>query len=80
MLELAELDPAPALGRTDQSGIHQLQNGTLAKGMRDHLGAPPRLAKQPLEEIGGADRAAVAERKLEMRDARLEVVIQTGHR
>src|SRR6516164_4164226 len=60
LLELADLDPAPALGRTDECGIHQLQNGPLAKGMRDHLGAPPFLAEQPLEQIGGADRPAYA--------------------
>src|SRR6516165_1804216 len=47
LLELADLDPAPAPGRTDECGIHQLQNGPLAKGMRDHLGAPPFLAEQP---------------------------------
>jgi hypothetical protein len=43
-------------GGADQRGIHQLQNRTLAEGVRDHLGAPPFLAEQPLEQIGGADR------------------------
>src|SRR5215469_3557713 len=52
LLELGDLDPTPALGGTNERGIHQLQNGTLAKGMRDHLGAPPFLAEQPLEQIG----------------------------
>src|SRR6516165_2465036 len=80
LLELADLDPAPALGGTDKCGIHQLQNGALAKAMRDDLGASPLLAEQPLEQIGGADRPAVAERKLQMRDARREVVIEAGYR
>ena len=31
-------------------------------------------------QIGGADRPAVAERKLQMRDARREVVIEAGYR
>jgi hypothetical protein len=80
LLELADLDPAPALGGTDECGIHQLQNGALAKGMRDDLGASPLLAEQPLEQIGGADRPAVAERKLQMREARREVGIEAGCR
>ena len=51
--ELADADAAPAFGSTDQCRIHQLQDGAFTKGMRDHLGAPPLLAKQPLQEIGG---------------------------
>jgi hypothetical protein len=31
----------------------QLQDGTLAEGMRDHLGAPAFLAEQALEQVGG---------------------------
>ena len=37
-----------------------------AESMRDDLGAPPLLAKQPLQEIGGADRPAMAEREAQM--------------
>jgi len=48
--------------------------------MRDDLGASPLLAEQPLEQIGGADRPAVAERKLQMREARREVGIEAGCR
>ncbi len=52
LLELGYPDAAPALGGTDQSGIHQLQNSTLAEGMRNDLGAPPFLTKQPFEQVG----------------------------
>jgi len=37
--------------------------------VRDDLGAPPFLAEQPLEQIGGADRPAMAEREAKVRDA-----------
>src|SRR5258707_14412493 len=71
LFELGEADAAPAFGGADQRRVHQLQDGALAKSMGDHLGAPPLLAKQPLQEIGGADRPAVAEREAQMRDAAL---------
>jgi hypothetical protein len=45
LLELGDADAAPALGGTNERGIHQLQDGTLAKGMRDHLGAPALLTE-----------------------------------
>jgi len=78
LLELGDPDPAPALSRANERGVHQLQDGTLAKGMRDHLGAPPFLAEQPLEQIGGADCSTMAKRETQMCDARLEVVVETG--
>src|SRR3954453_3371258 len=80
LLKLGEPDPAPAFGGANERGIHQLQDRTLAKGMRDDFGAPTLLTKQPFEQIGGADRAAVAERETQLRDARLEVVVETSHR
>src|SRR5438132_1196586 len=67
LLELADAETAPAFGGADQRCIHQLQDGALAKSMRDHLGAPPLLAEQPLQQIGGADHAAVAEGEAQMR-------------
>ena len=53
---------------------HQLQDRTLAKGMRDDFGAPTLLTEQPFQQIGGADCPAMAERETQLRDARLEVV------
>src|SRR5436190_6100096 len=60
LLEFGDADAAPAVGGADQRGIHQLQDGALAKGMRDDFGAPPLLAKQPLQQIGNRyeDRGA----------------------
>src|ERR1700675_4956886 len=48
--------------------------------MWDHLGAPARLAEQPLEQIGSADRPTMAKRETQMRDARLQVVVETANR
>src|SRR6266513_2755239 len=78
LLELADADAAPAFGGADQRGIHQLQDGAFAEGMRDDFGAPPLLAKQALQQIGGADRSAMAEREAQMRDAGLEIVLEAG--
>jgi hypothetical protein len=79
LLELGDPDPAPAFGGANERGIHQLQDRTLAKGMRDDFGAAALLTEQPFQQIGGADRAAVAERETQLRDARLEVVVETSH-
>src|SRR5207302_9679460 len=73
VLELADAEAAPAFGGADQRRIHQLQDGAFAEG------APPLLAKQALQQIGGADRSAMAKRKAQMRDAGLEIVLEAGH-
>src|SRR6185437_14025457 len=79
LFELADADAAPALGGADQRCVDQLQDGALAEGMGDHLGAAPLLAEQPLQKIGRADRPAMPERKFEMRDASLEIMLEAGH-
>jgi hypothetical protein len=43
------------------------------------LVAAPLLAEQALEEIRGADRTAMRERELQVRDACVEVVVQARH-
>ena len=79
-LELGNADAAPSFGGANERGVDQLQDSALAKGMRDHLGASAGLAKQSLEQIGGADHPAMAEREAQMRNARLKVVVETRHR
>src|SRR5258708_1397234 len=68
------------LGGANERGVDELQDRALAKGMRDDLGAPAGLAEQALEQIGGANHPAMAKREAQMRDARLEVVVETCHR
>ena len=48
--ELADANAAPAFGGANERGVNELQDGALAKGMRDHFGAPARLAEQALED------------------------------
>jgi hypothetical protein len=50
-LELGHSKPAPAFGGTDQRGVHQLEKGTFAEGIRDDLGAPTFFAEQSLKQV-----------------------------
>ena len=75
-LEGGHHDVAPALTRAHERCIHQFHDGALAKGMRDDLGAPALLAEHALEQVGGADRAPMSDGQLEVRNARLEVVLE----
>jgi hypothetical protein len=80
LLQLGDADAAPVFGGANKRGVDELQNGTLAKGIGDYLGAPARLPEQPIEQIGGSDRPTMAKRETQMRDARLEIVVETHHR
>jgi hypothetical protein len=48
-------DAAPALGGANERDIDELQDGPLAKGMRNDFGALTGFAEQSLEQVGGAD-------------------------
>ena len=50
LFELGDADTAPAFGGANERGVDELQDGALAKGMRDYFGAPARLAEQALED------------------------------
>jgi hypothetical protein len=43
VLELADLDRAPAIGGPDNSGVHQLQDRPFAEGVRNDLGPAAML-------------------------------------
>jgi hypothetical protein len=45
------------------------------KASGDDLGAPPLLTEQPLEHVGGADRAPMREWEAQMDNARFKVVL-----
>jgi hypothetical protein len=66
LLELADGEAAPAVGGPDDRGVHELQHGALTEGMRDDLGSPALLEKEPLEQVGRADDAPMAEREAEV--------------
>ena len=74
LLELTDGQAAPAVSGADHGGVHELQHRPLPKRMRDDLRAATFLEEQPLEEIGGADDLAMAQRKAQVRNAGVEVV------
>ena len=41
---------------------------------------PPLLDEQPFEQVGGSNEAAMRDRQSQVRDARLEIVLETGKR
>jgi hypothetical protein len=59
-LEFAHPEPAPAFSGADHRGIHELEEGTLAEGVRNDFGPAPFLAKQSLEEICGRSSPVLA--------------------
>src|SRR5262249_60779801 len=61
--EFGHAQAAPAFGRADQCGIHELEHRAHAERMRDHLGASPFLTEQPLKQVGRTNRTSVRERK-----------------
>jgi hypothetical protein len=77
LLQLANLDPAPALGGADDSRAQKLRHRPLAESMGTDLRSAALFEEESLEEVGGADHAAMAEWEAQMRDARLEVVLET---
>ena len=79
MLELPDLDAAPAIGRADDGGVHQLQHRPFAEGMRNDLRPPALFEEEALEEIRGADHPTMTQREAEVRDARVEVVLEALH-
>jgi hypothetical protein len=79
LLELTDGEAAPPVGRPDDGRVHELQHGALAEGVGDDLGSTPLLEEEPLEQVRGADHAAMAEREAEMGDAGVEVVAEALH-
>ena|SRR5215831_10360128 len=51
LLELADDDAPPPIGRADDRGVHQLQHGALTEGMRHDLGPAPLLEEEALQEV-----------------------------
>ena len=72
-LEFRHIDTAP----TPRARIASTQ--PFAEGVRDHLGAPTLLAKQPVEQAGGLRRLAMRQGAASMRDVSIEVIEETAH-
>ena len=52
-LELADLDPPPAIRGPDDGGVHQLQDRPLAEGVRDDLRPPVFFDALPTDPPNG---------------------------
>src|SRR5260221_12116275 len=78
--ELSDCNSPPSFTGADQSRLHQLQHRTLAEEVRHHLGAAALLPEQALEQVGGADHLAMIERKAQLSDAGLEVILEARQR
>src|SRR5438094_3790831 len=79
LLELADAEAAPPVGRADDGRVHELQHWALLEGVRDNLRATSLLEEQPYEQVRGADDAPMAEREAEVGDAGVEVVAEALH-
>ena len=79
-LEGRDLVRAPTFGSADHRADHELHHRLLAEGVGDDPQAPPLFDKQPLEEVGVANRPAKRNRQPQMGDAGLEVVPYAGDR
>jgi hypothetical protein len=65
-LELADLDPTPAIRRANHGRIHQLEHGPLAERMRNDLRPAALFKDEPLEEVRRANHPTMAEREAQM--------------
>ena len=79
MFELGDLDAPPGLRGSDQSRVHELEDGALAEDDAGGSASSALLAEQALEEVGRPDPATVRSRALEVCDAGLEVLLETDH-
>jgi hypothetical protein len=78
--ELGDHDVLPGRARADERGVHELEHRPLAKGVRNDLGTPARLAEEPLEHVRRARRAPVRNRQLQVRDTGVEVIEKAARR
>jgi len=51
LLELTDRQAAPAVGRADHGGIHELQHWPLSERVGDDLRSTALLEEEPLEQI-----------------------------
>ena len=71
---------APAAAGELEHGPDEAERAGLAGEAADHLGAAADLDERALEQVRGPDSLAVLGRPAQMRDERVEVVGDDGHR
>ena len=68
--ELGDLQSVPAIGGSDDSGVHQLQDRALAEEVARGASPSTLLSEEALQEVGGANHPAVAGWALQLGNAR----------
>ena len=66
--------------RPDECAEHELEHRLFAEAVGNDLQPSPFLDEQPFEEIRRPCEATVRDREPQVRDAGLEIVLETGER
>jgi hypothetical protein len=66
--------------RPDEHAEHELEHRLFAEAVGNDLQPSPFLDEQPFEEIRRPCEATVRDREPQVRDAGLEIVLETGER
>ena len=78
--ELGEAQAAPALSGADERAEHELEHRLLAEAIGNDLQPSTLLDEQPFEEVCGPNETTMRDRQAQVRDAGLEIVVETGER
>jgi len=78
--QVADRDPAPAVGGADHGRVDQLHGRLLVAEAVDHLGAAAFLDEGAFGQVGGADPDAVPHQHPVNREQGFAVVLEAAHR
>lgn len=78
--ELREAQTAPSFGGSDERAEHELEHRLLAEAIGNDFQPPPFLDEQPFEEVRRPCETTMRDRQAQVRDAGLEIVLETGER
>ena len=79
-LELGEAQAAPSFGGSDEGAEHELEHRLLAEAIGNDFQPPPFLDEQPFEQVRRPCETTMGDRQAQVRDAGLEMVLETGER
>ena len=78
--ELGEAQAAPSFGGSDERAEHELEHRLLAEAIGNDFQPPSFLDEQPFEEVRRPCETTMRDRQAQVRDAGLEIVLETGER
>ena len=77
---MGDLDRSPAFRGSDHGREHELEDRLLAPCVGDDLEPAALFDEKSFKQIGRPGRSAMSDRRVQMRDAGLEVIHEAGHR